>query len=376
MAGFAEVSGAGVSVRDAGTAAGPGRDLRLTDINPDFWYPVAWSSKLAKGKSLAVRFGALPVVLIRPENGPVYALYDRCAHRQVPLSKGKVDGDVVRCCYHGWAFDRTGACVTVPYLNRPENGSGVRSFPVREQGGLIFIFPGNPDLAAGTSVPWPCQVDNPEFRTRKFDPRVNCHYTFMHENLMDMNHQFLHRKQMGQITARFLGQDQGEDFVEARYSFARRGGEQPLAERLIFGKHIEGREQPVEEIVSVRTTYPYQTLKIHDKDGDLIMDLWVAYIPVSADQRETQTFGLLSVRRPKWKFLLDLAWPVLGIFTDRIFHEDKEVVEMEQAAWDEQGRDRNVEVFPVVRRLRDLLIRCGVPHEAGTEAAARGCVRR
>ncbi|MBO1360988.1 aromatic ring-hydroxylating dioxygenase subunit alpha [Acetobacter sacchari] len=340
-----------------------GPDLRRVDLNPDFWLPVAWSHQVRRGRPFAARYAGEPLVLIRPETGPLYALEDRCAHRQVPLSKGKIEGETIRCCYHGWAFDRKGSCVTVPYLNKPGNGRGVRAYPCRESGGLVFVFPGNPELAARTPVPQPCQVDNPEFKTRRFDPRVECHYSFMHENLMDMNHQFLHRRQMGQITARFMGQGRGEDFVEARYSFARKGGDQPLAERLLFGKHkdIDVSQQPVDEIVTVRTSYPYQTLQIHDKDGDLVMDLWVAYVPQGQDQLTTQTFGLLSVKRPKWKFLLDLAWPVLGIFTDRIFHEDKEVVEMEQQAWRELGGDHNVEVFPVVRNLRDLLIRSGAP---------------
>jgi hypothetical protein len=91
------------------------------------------------------------------------------------------------------------------------------------------------------------------------------------------------------------------------------------------------------------------------------MDLWVAYVPIGKDEAVTQSYGLLSVKRPKWKFLLDLAWPVLGIFTNRIFMEDKEIVEMEQQAWKELGGDHNVEVFPVVRNLRELLIRSGVP---------------
>lgn len=342
-----------------------GPDLRRINLNPDFWHPIAWSHKIKPGKAFGTRYAGDPVVIIRPEDGSaVYALEDRCAHRQVPLSKGHVDGEVVRCCYHGWAFDRKGDCVTVPYLNKPGVGRGVKTYPCRESGGLVFIFPGNPALADHIPVPLPSQVNNPEFKTRRFDPRVNCHYSFMHENLMDMNHQFLHRKQMGQITSRFMGQDKGENFVEARYSFARKGGEQPLAERLLFGKHndkIDVKDQPVDEIVTVRTTYPYQTLQIHDKDGDLIMDLWAAYVPQGKDEDETQTFGLLSVKRPKWKFLLDLAWPVLGIFTNRIFLEDKEIVELEQAAWRDLGGDHNVEVFPVVRNLRDLLIRSGIP---------------
>lgn len=342
-----------------------GPDLRRVGLNPDFWYPVAWSKKVKPGKAFATRFAGDPIVIVRPDDGsPIYALEDRCAHRQVPLSKGTVDGDVVRCCYHGWSFDRKGSCVTVPYLNKPGVGRGVKTYPCQERSGLIFIFPGDPELAKTVPVPVPCQADNPEFKTRHFDPLVNCHYSFMHENLMDMNHQFLHRKQMGQITARFMGQSKGENFVEASYSFARKGGDQPLAERLIFGKHdknIDVKDQPVDEIVTIRTTYPYQTLQIRDKDGDLVMDLWVAYVPLGKDETVTQSYGLLSVKRPKWKFLLDLAWPVLGIFTNRIFMEDKEIVEMEQQAWKELGGDHNVEVFPVVRNLRELLIRSGVP---------------
>ncbi|GBQ29100.1 ring-hydroxylating dioxygenase ferredoxin subunit [Acetobacter estunensis NRIC 0472] len=344
-------------------------DLRRVDLDPNFWYPVAWSNKVKAGKPFGTRYGADPIVIVRPDNGaPIYALEDRCAHRQVPLSKGKVEGDVVKCCYHGWSFDRKGCCVTVPYLNKPGVGRGVKTYPCKESGGLVFIFPGDPALAEKIPVPVPCQVNNTEeFKTRRFDPHVKCHYSFMHENLMDMNHQFLHRKQMGQITARFLGQDKGENFVEASYSFARKGGEQPLAERLLFGRHdktIDVKDQPIDEVVTIRTTYPYQTLQIRDKDGDLMMDLWVAYVPLGEHQEETQAYGLLSVRRPKMKFLLDLAWPVLGIFTNRIFMEDKEIVEMEQEAWRELGGDHNVEVFPVVRNLRELLRRSGVPEQA------------
>ena len=51
----------------------------------------------------------------------------------------------------------------------------------------------------------------------------------------------------------------------------------------------------------------------------------------------------------------DSAWPVLVLFTERIFKEDRDIVEMEQAAHDAQGADWNQEVFPVIRALRHLL---------------------
>jgi hypothetical protein len=57
--------------------------------------------------------------------------------------------------------------------------------------------------------------------------------------------------------------------------------------------------------------------------------------------------------------LLDLAWPVLVWFTERIFKEDRWAVEREQEAHDAQGADWNREVFPVINDLRDLLRRCG-----------------
>lgn len=63
----------------------------------------------------------------------------------------------------------------------------------------------------------------------------------------------------------------------------------------------------------------------------------------------------------KIPFLLDLAWPLLIAFTERVFAEDREIVELEQQAWRQQGGDRNQEVFPVIVALRQLLIDNGAP---------------
>jgi hypothetical protein len=82
---------------------------------------------------------------------------------------------------------------------------------------------------------------------------------------------------------------------------------------------------------------------------------------MDAEQRTNRTFGLLSVRRPKIPGLLDAAWPVLIWFTERIFREDREIVEMEQAAYNAQGADWNQEVFPPIRDLRALLRARGQP---------------
>src|ERR1700728_3607440 len=122
-------------------------DLRQVAANPDYWYPVAWSDELKAGRTLGRRFAGLPIVLYRGESGKVFALEDRCAHRQVPLHLGVVCGDDIKCHYHGWSYDCTGKCVDVPYLGKERRPNGVKSYPAREIDGLIFVFPGDPTLA-------------------------------------------------------------------------------------------------------------------------------------------------------------------------------------------------------------------------------------
>jgi renierapurpurin 18,18'-hydroxylase len=275
-----------------------------------------------------------------------------------------VEGCAIRCGYHGWAYDQSGRCTDVPYIGKGKLPNGVRAYPCREKEGLILVFPGDPALAETVPLPALGSVANPAYKTRRFGQRVSCHYSFMHENLMDMNHQFLHRKQMGQMRPRFLGQDEGETWVEARYSFARTGGRQPWGEAAIFGqKRGTGAEFADKDVMTIRTEYPYQTLRIRMKDETPVMDLWIAYVPQDREQRTNRTFGLLSVHRPKIPFLLDLLWPLLVIFTERIFREDREIVEQEQAAHDAQGGDLNQEVFPVIRNLRTLLTNCGTAED-------------
>ncbi len=350
-------------------------DARRMRIHPDHWYPVAWSKQLHAGKTLAVRFAGEPVVLVRPKDGAAFALENRCAHRQVPLDAGVVTGCAIRCCYHGWTYDSSGSCIDVPYLGKGKLPNGVKSYPCREEAGLIFIFPGDPAKAEG-SFPNLAAATDPAYKTRRFGREIACHYSFMHENLMDMNHQFLHRRQMGQIRPRYLGRSLGDEWLEVKYTFARTGGKQPLGEAAVFGGR-RGAEVNDRDLMTIRTEYPYQTLRIVPAGGDApVMDLWIVYVPLDAEQKAVRTFGLLSIHRPKsrlGRLGLDIGWPALVLFTERIFKEDRWIVEAEQAAHDAQGANWNQEVFPVIRELTNLLASRGLPPLGeAPPAAARG----
>ncbi len=351
---------AAASVRSPQTRPRHG-DLRRVGIATQFWYPVALSRAVRTGRAVAAVFAGERIVLYRGRGGAVHALEDRCAHRQVPLSMGVVEGDVLRCCYHAWAYRGNGRISQIPYLPRgcERPPRGVRSYPVREAYGLVFVFPGDPEQADGAPFPVLPQYDAATHRTMTFSRTVRCHYSFMHENLLDMNHQFLHRRVLGRIRPELLGYDSGERFVEARYLFVPAGGRKDRGAGLLSAEGRGGRENP--DVVTIRTEYPYQTLEAVPEGAELpAFSLWAAYVPEDAEQRTCHAYGLLMIEKPPVPGVLHLAWPLIRRFTERVFAQDRMAVEAEQRAYDEQGEDRNHEVFPLILRVRDVLRNNGV----------------
>jgi phenylpropionate dioxygenase-like ring-hydroxylating dioxygenase large terminal subunit len=325
------------------------------------------------GKTFAVRFAGDPIVLVRPKDGSLFALEDRCAHRQVPLSKGAVDGCTIACGYHGWRYDASGACVDVPYLGRGKLPNGVRRYPCFEQDGLIFVWPGmmpaaEPFLRIGGAA-------DTAYKTRRFGRLVHCHYSFMHENLMDMNHQFLHRGIMGTIRPSLLDFRRGDDWVEVRYRFEQAAGKPDRGADLMMGgrRKAEGERRPG-DLMTIRTQYPYQTLELCRGGSDQpSIKLWVAYVPYDRDQRSHTSVGMLMIEKPPVPGLIHLFWPLIRRFAESVFTEDRMAVEAEQRAYDQQRGDWNQEINPVILALREVLIANGVPLDAApAERAAAG----
>jgi phenylpropionate dioxygenase-like ring-hydroxylating dioxygenase large terminal subunit len=340
-------------------------DLRTVGIHPDFWYPVALARELRTRKTLAVHFAGEPIALVRTQAGAVFALEDRCAHRQLPLHMGVVQGEQLKCCYHGWCYDGKGKLVRIPYLadggtKLPPDARGVRGYPCREAYGLIFIFPGAPELAERAPFPEVPEFSSPDYRTMYFSREVRCHYTFMHENLMDMNHQFLHRSLMGSIQPLLTDYRAGDNWVEAQYKFE--GGKQHAgADFLVMGGKDDSGVERDHELMTIRTDYPHQNLTVYRAHSEIpAIRLWASYVPLDAEQRRNRSFGLLMVRRPKVPGLLGLAWPVIRYFAESVFTQDRLAVEQEQRAHDAQGGDWNREISPVLLELRRVLDANGV----------------
>jgi len=158
------------------------------------WYAAAWSHEI--GRSLLSRtIIETPVALYRAESGAVVAIGDSCPHRLVPLSLGRLEGDLVECAYHGLRFDPTGACVHSPH------GDGkipvkmrVPSYPVVERHQLVWVWMGEPAHADASKIPDFSCHDDPELGFVGGMIEMSANYQLITDNLLDLTHaDFVHK---------------------------------------------------------------------------------------------------------------------------------------------------------------------------------------
>ncbi len=125
------------------TRVGPGTPMG--EVLRRYWFPVAASAALAPGQVLPVRLLGEDLALFRTRDGLPGLVDARCPHRGASLAHGLVDGDGLRCAYHGWCFDRSGTCLEIPSLGDNETTRDrvrVRAHRVEELGGLAFAYLG------------------------------------------------------------------------------------------------------------------------------------------------------------------------------------------------------------------------------------------
>ncbi len=106
------------------------------------WYPICRSSDVAAGKVIARRFLGGQVAVFRGEDGEARVFSSYCAHMGADLSGGCVEGNTLRCAFHGWQYGENGKCVGTRIGAAPPKNAAVFAFPTRERWGLIFAFNG------------------------------------------------------------------------------------------------------------------------------------------------------------------------------------------------------------------------------------------
>ena len=201
------------------------------------WFAACPSSRLAAKEPRAVSLLGEPLVVYRDADGKPHALEDRCCHRGVQLSLGRITKQGhLACGYHGWEYDGSGRCVHVPSLcsgTPVPKGFMVRAFPCVEQDSYVWVWmgegaPGSPPPIRNFGLhPW-----------RQGTVQAACCAEFLMENILDSSHvPFVHK---GTHPAYFFNKING--FVEYDY-------EVRLTERgvLVFYPPAEGPEVPFPE---------------------------------------------------------------------------------------------------------------------------------
>ena len=108
-----------------------------------FWHPVAVAAEAPKGRAVPIRILGEDLTLYRGESGAPYIVAQRCAHRRNLLHTGWVDGERIRCMYHGWMYDGRGQCVEAPAEDQSFPPKvRIPSYPAREYAGLIYAYLG------------------------------------------------------------------------------------------------------------------------------------------------------------------------------------------------------------------------------------------
>ncbi len=160
----------------------------------DHWTAVALSSDIRR-KPVRILVEGSPVVLFRTPDG-IAALMDRCPHRLVELSTGRIIGGEIECPYHGWRFNRHGLCTAIPGLVGDMPHYRTRRYRTIERGGAVFLSSGTP-----AHDPHVHCMEGEDIVARKVRSSTRSTVVDAAENILDATHtHFTHKNLLRGLT--------------------------------------------------------------------------------------------------------------------------------------------------------------------------------
>jgi phenylpropionate dioxygenase-like ring-hydroxylating dioxygenase large terminal subunit len=327
---------------------------RAAGLNPDHWYAVEYDRALKPGNVLDVQFWRRSIALYRDDRGELHAIENRCAHRQLKLSYGHVEGCNLVCPYHGWTYDGAGRVTSIPHelFGRPMPRFQVPSYPVRVRYGLIWVFPGDPALAPERNIPEIPELEGPRrWACVPLDFTWKAHYSMIIDNVSDFTHAYLHRRYKPFTDSELTRSEAIGDSVHL--SYRTQVGRGRISGLFVDRKRIDTNH------MDLCFEYPYQWSNTGNK-----IKHWCFVLPV--DERTTRVFflfyfealkiPLLPLRIPRWlmKAVLTIANRTL---IGPLLSQDGFAVEAEQRAYERHWDAPLAELNPAVGLFQQLIIR-------------------
>lgn len=158
------------------------------------WYAAAWPEEVGR-TLLSRRVLDEPVLFWRTSSGRIAAVADRCSHRRVPLSLGRLVGDTVECGYHGLRFDPAGRCVHIPGQGDIPAEACISAYPAVERWKTVWLWMGEPSRADESLIPDLWWLDDARWTGANGYVHLDANYQLLVDNLLDLSHvSFVHRE--------------------------------------------------------------------------------------------------------------------------------------------------------------------------------------
>lgn len=196
-----------------------------------YWHPVAAAAELTDEKPVrAVKILNEELVVYRNRQGEYGLVGEHCPHRLASLAYGRVDGEGIRCPYHGWKFDHTGRCLEQP-AEPPDGTFKDRikhvAYPVQYLGGLIYAYLGP---APAPLLPrWDVLVWEHGRRWIVKESIIDCNWLQPMENSVDPSHLYWLHGDTERIVPSLKTYAEKHEFVRFQYGIRKRRTTLPLA---------------------------------------------------------------------------------------------------------------------------------------------------
>lgn len=342
-------------------------DIRQIGINPNHWYAVGWARDVQPEQIIPIILWQQAIALYRDTNGQLHALHDRCPHRGVELHRGKVKGQHLVCRYHGWEFNGTGECVCIPYWPSQQRlpSAPVRSYPVQEKYGLIWVFPGEPALAEDQQIPAIPEFSEPGWLLVPVSVHFRAHFTICNENTMDVFHGILHQGLQGWFDPILTSLKETETSVRAEYQVSYQG-------RLAAWLGLSDRgDRPTTRSIQIEYCYPHYRTHMPG-----VSALYLMRTPIGLTESRSYALFFFKARLPprllQWLQPI-LQWLLNRFVLIRFINQDKEMVESEQRTHLAHPGQRYIEINPAIIALQRLMVRqYKQVRESGSSPVSRG----
>jgi len=322
-------------------------------MNPNHWYPAAFSEEVRRGGIVATRFWSQDVAVYRADDGSVHAMEDRCAHRGIKLSHGSVEGCRLVCLYHGWSYDPDGRLAEMKHdrFGKKLPVVSVRSYPAQERYGIIWFYPGDPELARATPlVEIPHGDGRDAWASLHFAYTWRAHHSMVIDNLCNLTHLWVHGNWVpyGE-TVLADSTSEGDKLTLTWRHDLRRDWMHPISSR-VFEKVPGSNESETFMIYD----YPYQSALSNER-------IRSCNFMLPLDEKHTKVFTLQLWKEMPLpvvgRQLMRLGTKVLLPVTREIFRQDGFTVEEEQVAYDARPEAPIPEPNPAVKQFNELSVR-------------------